>query len=520
MPTTRRSAEKTLKILVADDTRANREILRVFLEKGGHTVILAGDGREAVERFAAENPDLVIMDVMMPVMDGFEATRQIKARTADRWVPVIFLSALDKDQNIVEGLESGGDDYLAKPINFVVLEAKIQSFARTLQLQSSLEEQRQEMAAVSANVADGLAAIDRDGLVLWHSPSFAAIFGIDVSMVGMSAAQVVVDELRDRVVAEFGAFLDDIDGTSGQVLRRETVCRHRDGRLLDVELAMSRTRSGNQSRVVLVVRDVTERKAMEASLRAKTERLQQYYEHQEREQSLTNEIMERVLEHPGLRNPGIAQWVSPSNGFSGDVVAAWRNADGCSYAMLADATGHGLAAAVSAMPMLATFLATASAGFDLPFIMPRINDVLRGMLPVGRFVAATVLRLDPGERTVQIWQGGMPQCLRIDRDGRVVGRWSSPNLALGVAEWNEGASQMQTATWQPGDAFVVFSDGLIEAFDRGGDAFGMERLEAALVGVAPEARIEAVRSALQAHTLGAPRGDDVSLLILDCDRMA
>ena len=161
MPTTRRSAEKTLKILVADDTRANREILRVFLEKGGHTVILAGDGREAVERFAAENPDLVIMDVMMPVMDGFEATRQIKARTADRWVPVIFLSALDKDQNIVEGLESGGDDYLAKPINFVVLEAKIQSFARTLQLQSSLEEQRQEMAAVSANVADGLAAIDR-----------------------------------------------------------------------------------------------------------------------------------------------------------------------------------------------------------------------------------------------------------------------------------------------------------------------------------------------------------------------
>lgn len=74
MPTTRRSAEKTLKILVADDTRANREILRVFLEKGGHTVILAGDGREAVERFAAENPDLVIMDVMMPVMDGFEAT--------------------------------------------------------------------------------------------------------------------------------------------------------------------------------------------------------------------------------------------------------------------------------------------------------------------------------------------------------------------------------------------------------------------------------------------------------------
>ena len=72
---------------------------------------------------------------MMPVMDGFEAARQIKAMTAERWTPVIFLSALNRDENLVEGLEAGADDYLTKPINFVVLEAKLRSMQRSLALQ-------------------------------------------------------------------------------------------------------------------------------------------------------------------------------------------------------------------------------------------------------------------------------------------------------------------------------------------------------------------------------------------------
>ncbi len=119
-------------ILVVDDTATNRQILGVFLKKLGHQVDLAEDGAQAVELFAAKAYDLVIMDVMMPVMDGYEATRRIKAMCGNRWVPVIFLSALDKDESLVTGLEAGGDDYLPKPVNFVVLAAKLRSLSRAL----------------------------------------------------------------------------------------------------------------------------------------------------------------------------------------------------------------------------------------------------------------------------------------------------------------------------------------------------------------------------------------------------
>ena len=110
-----------MKVLAVDDNRTNLHILQVFLKKLGHEVILAENGEEAVKKFESESPDLVLLDIMMPVMDGFEAARKIKGMTRDRWTPVIFLSALNRDENLVEGLDAGADDYLTKPINFLSL---------------------------------------------------------------------------------------------------------------------------------------------------------------------------------------------------------------------------------------------------------------------------------------------------------------------------------------------------------------------------------------------------------------
>ena len=99
-----------LKVLTVDDNRTNLQILQVFLKKLGHEAIPADNGEVAVAKYLEERPDLVLMDIMMPVMDGFEATRRIRALPSDRWVPIIFLSALDRDENLVGGLEAGGDD--------------------------------------------------------------------------------------------------------------------------------------------------------------------------------------------------------------------------------------------------------------------------------------------------------------------------------------------------------------------------------------------------------------------------
>src|SRR5574343_506390 len=105
------AGKNKLKVLAVDDNRTNLHILQVFLKKLGHDVTLAENGQEALECFRRNQPDLVLLDIMMPVMDGFEAARQIKATPSERWTPIIFLSALHRDDNLVEGLEAGADDY-------------------------------------------------------------------------------------------------------------------------------------------------------------------------------------------------------------------------------------------------------------------------------------------------------------------------------------------------------------------------------------------------------------------------
>lgn len=129
---------RSLRILAVDDTPANLALLRAALSKAGHMTITASRGEEALQLFSAERPDLVLMDVMMPGMDGIETTRRIRAMDVERWVPIIFISALGHSNDMVRGLEAGGDDYLTKPIDLVLLLAKISAMQRIAGLESRL----------------------------------------------------------------------------------------------------------------------------------------------------------------------------------------------------------------------------------------------------------------------------------------------------------------------------------------------------------------------------------------------
>ncbi len=125
----------SLKILIADDTPTNVKQIEILARRSGHTAITAGDGQSAVDLFKAESPDLVIMDIMMPGMDGLTAVRHIRALPTEKWTPIVFYSALDGMQDIVRGLEAGGDDYVVKPASIQLLQAKINAYARLLALQ-------------------------------------------------------------------------------------------------------------------------------------------------------------------------------------------------------------------------------------------------------------------------------------------------------------------------------------------------------------------------------------------------
>lgn len=128
-----------LKILIVDDDRTSRTFLKAVLLKRGHAVVEAGNGREAIDVYVLEKPDLILMDVVMPEMNGYEAATLIKQRSQNNFVPIIFLTALNDDESLVKCVASGGDSFLAKPVNRVLLDAKIKSMLRISQMTRELE---------------------------------------------------------------------------------------------------------------------------------------------------------------------------------------------------------------------------------------------------------------------------------------------------------------------------------------------------------------------------------------------
>jgi two-component system cell cycle response regulator len=118
------------RVLVVDDQAANVRLLEAKLEAEYFDVDVAYDGHEALERARADQPDLILLDVMMPGLDGYETCRQLKADPATRHIPVIMVTALDQREDRVAGLESGADDFLTKPVDDLTLFARVRSLMR------------------------------------------------------------------------------------------------------------------------------------------------------------------------------------------------------------------------------------------------------------------------------------------------------------------------------------------------------------------------------------------------------
>lgn len=134
-----------IKILVAEDSIVDRMILESMLKKGGYQIILAEDGQEAVDKFEQENPDLVFLDVLMPNLNGMEAAKKIRALSGDVFTPIVFLTSLADTESLVNCLASGGDDFLPKPYNAIIIEAKIKAFYRMREMNQTMIRQRDQI---------------------------------------------------------------------------------------------------------------------------------------------------------------------------------------------------------------------------------------------------------------------------------------------------------------------------------------------------------------------------------------
>lgn len=142
------------RILAVDDTPENLEILQLRLASQGYEVVTAVDGEEGLERARELTPDLILLDIMMPKLDGIAVVRELKRDEALRFIPVILVTAKADTRDVIEGLDAGGDDYLTKPFEHSALLARVRSMLRQKALTDTVQAQAATLAAQTRELAD------------------------------------------------------------------------------------------------------------------------------------------------------------------------------------------------------------------------------------------------------------------------------------------------------------------------------------------------------------------------------
>ncbi|KAE9644466.1 response regulator [Pseudomonas sp. PB103] len=376
-------AQEPLTILIAEDSAADRLLLSTIVRRQGHEVLTAANGAEAVEVFRRQQPSLVLMDAMMPVMDGFEAARQIKALAGETLVPIIFLTSLTESEALARCLEAGGDDFLAKPYNQVILAAKIKAMDRLRRLQATVLQQR------------------------------------------------------------------------------DLIAKHHDYLL--------------------------------------------------NEQRVAKAVFDKVAHAGCLSAPNIRYLQSPYALFNGDLLLAAYTPAGDMHVMLGDFTGHGLPAAVGAMPLAEVFYGMTAKGYGLAETLREMNAKLKRILPVDMFCCATLLCLSFQRRSVEVWNGGMPDGYlhRIATGEREP--LAARHLPLGVLSPQAFDDRTEVHSMAVGDRVFVLSDGVIDTSDANDQLFGVERLQRVFAANRePDRLFEDIEQALRDFR-GEAR-DDVSMV--------
>lgn len=367
-----------LTILVADDSKTDRRILSAIVQQEGHRVVEAGNGLEAVARFNEHLPDIILMDALMPEMDGLEASRLIKQRASGQLVPIIFLTSLQDATSLAACLESGGDDFMSKPYNRMILKAKINAFGRMRRMHDQLQSHNRQMLL---------------------------------------------------------------------------------------------------------------------------------------EQQVAKTVFDNVAHSGCLALPNLRHSLSPLAVFNGDTVLAERKPDGGLSLFLGDFTGHGLPAAIGAMPLAEIFYGMTQKGFAMEDVLREINAKLYTILPTEVFCCGAMVDLDFHNKMARIWVGGVPPVYMYRGGTAQIEKVASSSLPLGVLQPRRFSPHPIDLRMDNGDRVFLWSDGIMESHNEADELFGEARLETIFAETEdPDQLFDRILDAVDAFIGGSGRDDDITLL--------
>lgn len=236
-----------------DDPLAIAPAIALF-KRCGHEVTHVTNGKEAIAAYIAHQPDMILMDVVMPVMDGIEATRVIKAMARNHWVPLLMLTSLDSKQDLLAGFEAGADDYLAKPIDIDILMARMRSMQRIALIQNQLRR-------IVDHAHEGIITIDEHGIVNTFNPAAEAIFGYRADeVIGRNVSMLMPSPHREQHDSYIQRYLEQgtprIIGTG----RKVTAVR-KNGEQFPMQFFVTYVRHPGGIQFIGMVRDITHEEA-------------------------------------------------------------------------------------------------------------------------------------------------------------------------------------------------------------------------------------------------------------------
>lgn len=253
---------KRARILVVDDDRGTRLVLRHALEKEDFEVLEAGDGLEALSIFDQERPDLVIMDGMMPRLDGFTACSQLRKKYGGA-TPVLMLTGLNDDKSVELAFESGALDYITKPINWAVMTRRVNRLLQARATELLLNRSEEKANYIFSHSMDGIITIDGHGRIISFNPAAESMFGYssqEISGWDVSVILSLPGLFEERVPGD--TKMEYFEGETINITL-ETAGKRRGGTAFPVMLTISGFHTGDR---LLTVRDITELKRAEEKL--------------------------------------------------------------------------------------------------------------------------------------------------------------------------------------------------------------------------------------------------------------
>ncbi len=265
----------TATILIVDDLPISQQTMGELLRSADYQLVFASDGYEALAKAKQLTPDLVLLDVMMPGMDGYEVCRQLRADPLLAEIVIIMVTALDDRQSRMLGIEAGADDFISKPFDRGELRARVRTITR-LNRYRRLHAERIKFERLIELSPDGVLIIDAESRVQLANPALRRLLcenQID-DLIGRSFLSFVAPEFAEHCVGCLRALFDG----SGQAVRVETVLKRCNGGRVPVEINAGFCTFDGQPAAQVLLRDITERKQAEAQIRLLHGELLQAYD--------------------------------------------------------------------------------------------------------------------------------------------------------------------------------------------------------------------------------------------------